>query len=298
MSINIDELTSKILRSFTSLDYDKVGHLPERIYDAVAEIVNQTNWNFLYADYHIQLIPSYSDGKVSYNGGTTVSGIGTAWQSNWQNIYAPAFPKIRINSLTGTSYVRVTTFNSDTSLVISQSLFNTASNADYTLYQDEYEIPGNVKYNGLLGIYDPVRNFRLLHIDHPTILQAGQDLQRFGVPYYYSLKYVNKNITVQFYPIPYFINLLEVHYLKGIEDLFSGNLIYIPLDFEETIIHKVKHDIYLAMNDSRAVIELQKYKNALSKMVTQYASPPDNWLRVKDYPLATQRTGNINVRII
>lgn len=150
------QLSHKVLREVAApLDRATVFEVQEAINDALGEIVQYNNWNFLLDRYDIPLVASYTTGTATFTqGSTSFSGLGTTWNTGWFN------RKIIISGDSQEKEVlQFTSANAGTLRFPFNSTATVIAGVPYTIYQDEYPLP--ISSGRDLVIINPILRYRL-----------------------------------------------------------------------------------------------------------------------------------------
>ena len=156
---NFLQIVSEVYRHLQDFrERAEVWEVQQAVNDALLEICQFHNWNFLIDRYDIGLANAYSTGTVSVtNGSTLVLGQGTAWDNvNWFNkkiLISGSNTEKEIFTFIGTSSCNLRyPWNAPTQ-----------TNVGYTIYQDEYPVP--MQSGRDIMVINPLLRYRLIKLD-------------------------------------------------------------------------------------------------------------------------------------
>jgi hypothetical protein len=233
------ELASPLMRA---THYD----LQQAINDDYRLITQFANWNFLLDRYDIPVVTSYTTGTVNATvGSTTVTGVGTTWQTTWTN------KKILLSGDNEEKEVAV--FNNATTLTLRypyNSTATTLTGAGYMIYQDSYPLPispgrdlmicnpvfqwaplkkwDRLRFDAFTAFYRFQAGLRpILYTDDGVDIQTGSGT--IGQP------------KVQFWPLTTTAQDLVLRFFKQFTPLAaSTDTTILPPEFEEVLIRLSK----------------------------------------------------------
>lgn len=219
--------------------------------DALLEICQFHDWNFLIDRYDVGLVPSYATGTVSLTyGSTALTGTGTAFDTGWFNKKILLGGTQNIAQASGVggagSDKEIAFFSSATSGTLRyQWNYPSVTNVAFFIYQDEYPVP---MQNGRdIAVINPIAKWRLKKPDRYTLedrtvwgkftngvqpthySDAGADVQPTSPTY--------NQAKLKFWPIPNVEQDLFLYYYKTPTPLINDtDTTVLPNEFEEVLI--------------------------------------------------------------
>lgn len=188
-------------------------------------------------------------------------------------------------------WYRVSSFGSDTSITLAENYVGDDIQAGtYTLYCDEYKLPSDCMYNGVVSVIEPSNAIRLERVGQPTTEDAASLMQvTFSYPQYYDIfrDATNDVQYIRLFPAPGDDQWLRIHYLKSGTSFLGGTPVTtadIPIEYRDAIYLRTKRDVYERLGDARFQVADNEYKFIMKKLRGMYAHPPGKQSRTRTYP--------------
>jgi hypothetical protein len=238
-----DQFSHELLRNVNEpIERATIYDARQAINDSYREICQFADWQFLLDRLDLPMFPAYTTGTVTATvGSTTVTGVGTAWQTSWfgQKII-----------LTGDqSEKEILQFNSPTQLTLRypyNGSSTTIANVGYTIYQDTY--PLNIGAGRDLMVLNPSQQWaRLLKMDVYTFNNrtAYNRFQTAIGPSVYTdagadwntLSPTYRQPRLQFWPKPTALQEMVVQYFRNVTPLAAvTDTTVLPPEFDEILL--------------------------------------------------------------
>lgn len=247
------------------------------------DICSRFPFDWQFSQEYVQTVTDKTAGTVSVaNGGTAVTGIGTAFASTDKRSF--------IQFQSSTNWYEVTVVGGATSLTISPAFNETAvSGGTYTLRKRYYDLTSDVE-----RVFDATESLtpnKLTNLGVWTLDMFQPDIETVSIPTGYFLYRQDPDIAVTaspvrqigFFPIPDAVYNIEVKYLKYLSDLSGDTDVpVIPQQWLNVLLAGAEWLGSKYLNSDNENSLLQQYELLISKMIEQENSNDDYFLVLTD----------------
>lgn len=238
--------------------------LDECIQAALREVYAFEHWEFLEADYRIELQAAEDAGTVSVAaGGTAWTGTGTAWDTGWS-----AHVRIRCD---GEVY-RVASIDSQTALTSTDAALAALTGKNYLLYVDRYSLSSEVESVSSLHVK---LGDRRLGFMSAAAMASHKAMGAFeGHPAYFSNAGLDAsgNPVIELYPIPGTNEILHVRgYKTGTVPTADAGTSDVPDRYQETVLAGARMRLYELHSDPRHQAAATQFYGGLARMVSDHS---------------------------
>lgn len=198
----VDELILELADDLgeDSSDTEVYDRLERWIADIFEDIHSrQSDWKWARAVKELVLSAPYSTGGITISSGTTVTGVGTTWDTSWRN------RKLIVPGIAAD--YRIASVGSTTSLTLESSYQEAAlTNEPYYIVQDRYPLDNEAFESGILDVINPYADDPLEEVDFVRLVRAFPKNRTFGDPTMYAIygQELNSASTNENAPMMYF----------------------------------------------------------------------------------------------
>lgn len=198
------------------------------------EIHGAYDWPWTYKETNIALNASYSTGTVSVNiASSTVTGVGTAWDSSWTN------RRIRLDNNQDWPILSV---QNGTQLTLEQGYRGAAnlSGASYVIYQDVFTMPSDFEPGKDLVLLQPDVRIRVRHIPRLALETQGVVLKslftNIAMGYSDQGRNASGNYLIRLIPPPTNASTLRLVYKARPADFTSlSDFSWLPQTYQDIL---------------------------------------------------------------
>lgn len=212
------DIRAELAEEFENISFDL---LDSKIRSAYEDILGERDWSWLKGTDRVRCEASYNAGLISLTAGSSaVTGIGTAWTSDFST---------REIQIVSRGELYQFTFISATSGTLDRPFEgSTGAEYSYTLFRRTY--PLSVRVKGLERVTNPRTNKNVKELTRTELLPG---LVVFGEPEYYAMAPsggsdpVYKQVTFQ--PCPDLAMSIDIDYQKAVPNFTGENTSSSPL---------------------------------------------------------------------
>lgn len=198
------------------------------------EIHGAYDWPWTYKETNVALNASYSTGTVSVNiASSTVTGVGTAWDSSWTN------RRIRLDNNQDWPILSV---QNGTQLTLEQGYRGAAnlSGASYVIYQDVFTMPSDFEPGKDLVLLQPDVRIRVRHIPRLALETQGVVLKslftNIAMGYSDQGRNASGNYLIRLIPPPTNASTLRLVYKARPADFTSlSDFSWLPQTYQDIL---------------------------------------------------------------
>ena len=296
---NFLQMTSQVYRDLEDFkEKPELYEVQQALNDALLEICQYHNWNFLIDRFDIPTAPTYNTGTAVFTqGSTTVTGNGTAWSTSWYN---------RKILATASSEKQIDHFDSATQLTLRYPWAPTSLTSSYTIYKDEFPV---ICQSGRdIMMIDPLRMRRLRKVDRYT-LEDRTTWGRFFLgpsPTHYSDAGADSSLTspsynrtlLKVWPPPGFSqDLILIFYKTPTVMINDTDTTVLPNEFEEVLIRLAEYRIRKSIGSPGWMEDHQFASRMLLQFREKQSIQPsyDYMVEFSSYPFADPYSTDMSI---